>query len=71
MSGIEQLRNLPISERIQIVEDLWDSIAAEPDPIPLGPAHLEELDRRLDRYEVSPNEGIEWSVLKSRILQNP
>ncbi len=70
MSTIEQLRHLPVSERIQIVEDLWDSIAEESDSIRISPAQIEELDRRLDRLEAAPEEGSEWSVLKSRILQN-
>lgn len=29
MKAIEKLRSLPIAERIQLVEDLWDSIAED------------------------------------------
>lgn len=67
MGEIEQLRALPVAERIQLVEDLWDTIAAEAGGVALSPAHLEELDRRLDRFERSPTEGVEWSALKVRI----
>lgn len=68
MTEIDQLRALPVSERIQLVEDLWDSIAAESDSIRLSEAQTTELDRRLDRFEEAPGEGVEWSALKARIL---
>ena len=57
------LRELPIDERIRLVEDLWDSIAADQGTLPLKAEQREELDRRLDAYEsdgykVSPKSGI-------------
>ena len=67
MTAIDQLRQLPISERIQLVEDLWDTIASEEGSVPLSQAQTEELDRRLDRYEESPDEGVEWGAIKARI----
>jgi len=68
MIEIDQLRALPVSERIQLVEDLWDTIAAEPESVRLSEAQTLELDRRLDRLEEAPGEGDEWSTLKARIL---
>jgi len=68
MIEIDQLRALPVSERIQLVEDLWDTIAAEPESVRLSEAQTLELDRRLDRLEEAPGEGVEWSTLKARIL---
>ena len=67
MSDISQLRTLPVSERIQIVEDLWDTIAAESESMKLTDAQRDELERRLDRLERSPHEGTEWATLKARI----
>jgi putative addiction module component (TIGR02574 family) len=37
---------LPREDRLQLVEDLWDSLAAEPEAIPVPDWHREELDRR-------------------------
>jgi putative addiction module component (TIGR02574 family) len=51
------LRDLPISERIRLVEDLWDSIAADQSALPLTDAQKLELDRRLDAYESDGNPG--------------
>jgi putative addiction module component (TIGR02574 family) len=45
-SIIDELRKLSVAERIQLVEDLWDSIAADSD-LPLTDAQKAELDRRL------------------------
>ena len=67
MTGFDQLRELPISERIQLVEDLWDTIASKSELICLTEAQTMELDRRLDRFEDAPAEGSEWTVLKTRI----
>lgn len=44
---LEELRQLSVAERIQLVEDLWDSIAADSAAAPLTPAQNTELDRRL------------------------
>jgi len=52
-----KLKELPLDERIKLVEDLWDSIAAEQKALPLTPAQRKELDRRLDAYEVDKNPG--------------
>ncbi|MEM7601486.1 MAG: addiction module protein [Verrucomicrobiota bacterium] len=67
MTGIDQLRELPVSERIQLVEDLWDTIAVDSESIRLTEAQTTELNRRLDRFEEDPSVGIEWSDLKARI----
>ncbi|MCF6313532.1 MAG: addiction module protein [Verrucomicrobiales bacterium] len=67
MSDLTQLRELPVAERIQLVEDLWDTIIEEPESVRLTPGQTAELDRRLDRLAKSPDEGIEWETLRSRI----
>jgi putative addiction module component (TIGR02574 family) len=58
---------LSIPERILIVEQIWDSIAAEQASLPLTDAQKSELDRRLDACRQSPNEGASWEEVKSRI----
>jgi putative addiction module component (TIGR02574 family) len=54
---IANLRELPIDERIRLVEDLWDSIAADQATLPLKAEQREELDRRLDAYESDGHKG--------------
>jgi putative addiction module component (TIGR02574 family) len=52
-----RLRELPIEERIKLVEDLWDSIAADRTALPLTPEQRAELKHRLDAYEVDKRRG--------------
>ena len=52
-----KLLDLPIEERIRVVEDLWDSIAADQGALPLTSDQKAELDRRLDTYEIDKNPG--------------
>ena len=46
-----KLLELPVEERIRIVEDLWDSIAADRQSLLLTAAQRAELDHRLDAFE--------------------
>ena len=52
-----KLRDLPLDERIRVVEDLWDSIAADQTALPLTADQKAELDRRLDDYELDGISG--------------
>ncbi len=52
-----KLYEIPLEERIQLVEDLWDSIADEQSALPLTPEQKAELDRRLDAYELDRDPG--------------
>ena len=67
---ISQLRQLPIAERLQLVEDLWDSIADESpdDAFPLSPELASELDRRLAEHEANPNAARPWPEVRADIL---
>ncbi|XOZ32170.1 addiction module protein [Halomonadaceae bacterium KBTZ08] len=51
------IRDLPIDERIQLVEDVWDSIAEDQQKLELTQAQREELDRRLLAYEKDGDAG--------------
>lgn len=56
---IANLCTLSIVERIRLVEDLWDSIAADQVALPITDEQRAELDRRLDAYE---SDGIKGRV---------
>ncbi len=67
-AAIQDLKRLPLSERIQLVEDLWDSIAEDSPAMGLTPEHIAELDRRLDALEAQPKDGTPWEIARERIL---
>lgn len=52
-----KLSELPIDERIKLVEELWDSIASDQKALTLTDEQKAELDRRLDAYEADGNRG--------------
>jgi putative addiction module component (TIGR02574 family) len=53
----DKLQQLPVEERIKLVEALWDSIAADQHTLALTPDQKAELDKRLDTYAVDKNRG--------------
>jgi len=53
-----KLRNLPIDERVKLVEELWDSIAADQGTLLLTDDEKSELDRRLNAFESDGNQGL-------------
>lgn len=62
--------HLTPAERIQLAEDLWDSLVPDADALPVPPEHLAELERRLgDPDEVADN-GVSWDDLRETLLQN-
>jgi putative addiction module component (TIGR02574 family) len=62
-----EISQLSISERIQLAEDLWDSILDRQDEVQLDPAQQQELDRRLDRHRQDPTAGSSWEIVKQRL----
>ncbi len=66
---LADILDLPVVERILLVEDIWDSITAVPEAVVLSPAQREELDRRLEAYHRDPQAGSPWDEVKARILK--
>lgn len=67
---VSEILQLSVAERIQIVEDIWDSISKNPEELALSETEKVELDKRLASYEQNPNDGIEWETLKKNLSQN-
>jgi putative addiction module component (TIGR02574 family) len=57
---IEEILNLSVKERLDIVEEIWDSIATNPDAILLTPAQINELDRRRREHLKDPSAARPW-----------
>lgn len=55
------------AERLQLVEELWDSLCDTPEAVPLTEAQRAELDRRLDDLEQEGPTGIPWDEVVGRI----
>jgi len=67
VSDIHEIIKLSTPEKILLVEDLWDSIALDESAVPVPQSHIEELDRRLKRYESPPGNLLSLVELQTRI----
>ncbi len=65
---LSELLELPVEERLRLVELLWESVAECPEALELTVAQKQELDRRLAAYERDPDAGVPWAELKNRLL---
>jgi putative addiction module component (TIGR02574 family) len=58
---------LPVSERLKLAEEIWESIRAHPDELPVTQAQRAELDRRLKAHRADPAAGEESATVLERI----
>lgn len=63
--GIDRLSR---DERLELVQDIWDSIAVEDDDIPLSDSQRLELDRRLAVHQANPAAAIDWEQVEAEAL---
>lgn len=61
------LRDLPVEQRMQLVEELWDSIAADQEALPLTEEQRAELYQRLDAYEADGDPGLPAEIVLTDI----
>lgn len=69
MNNLEysEVLKLTLSERLKLVEDIWDSIVECPDAITLTDDQKLELEKRLEEYHRDPKAGSPWSLVRNRI----
>ena len=68
MKDLRKLLSLPLNERIQLVETLWDSIAIEAAQKDfLNSEQLRDLIARNEEFDENPNEGVSWETAKEQI----
>lgn len=64
---VAEILELSVAERLDIVGDIWDSIAADSDQLPISDELKAELDRRSELYRKDPEAGVSWEVLEARL----
>ena len=58
--------DLTPAEKLQLVEDLWDDLAATPEAVPVHEWQKQELARRKANLQRNPASGLEWDEVKRR-----
>lgn len=64
---LDEILRLPVNERLQLVGDVWDSIAATPESVPVPEWHKAELDRRLANPDPGPS--LTWDEVRAKLRQ--
>lgn len=67
IKDIPELVQLSTEEKILLVEDLWDNIALNESNVHLPQSHIDELDRRFERYTSNPGTLLSLEELMVRI----
>ena len=67
--SISDVLELTPAERLQLVEEIWDSIASVPESVEVTEAQRQELDRRIAAFRADPTAGDPWEVVKARVTR--
>jgi putative addiction module component (TIGR02574 family) len=65
---VRNVRNLPLAERIELIDLLWESVAEQGYEPPLTAEQAAELDRRLEAHRRNPGDVVSWDSIKEDIL---
>lgn len=63
------IKNLTVSERLELIGLIWDTITDEETASSVPDWHRQELERRRAAAEANPEAGIPWEMVKSRLRQ--
>jgi len=66
----EQAKKLSISDRILLVEEIWDTIAEENQAFELTDGQKRELDRRLESVRTNRGQGRTWDEIKAEFMKS-
>ncbi len=64
---VAEILEMSVDDRLRIVEDIWDSIAADSKDLKISNELRQELDRRLEAYKEDPDAGVSWEDLDNRL----
>lgn len=68
--NLQSVFDLSPAEKLKLVEDLWDDLAANPENVPLHSWQIEELKIRKEKFQNNPDSGLSWEDVKQRVRNN-
>jgi putative addiction module component (TIGR02574 family) len=63
----KEIQSLSIADRLQLLEEIWDSMIDTPDAIPVTAAQRKELARRRRAYARNPSAAKSWAQVRARL----
>lgn len=64
--NLQHVFELSPAEKLQLVQDLWDDIAANPSAIPVSESQIRELDERRENLQRNPGSALSWEEVQRR-----
>lgn len=64
---MEAIKRLSIPERVQLVQDIWDTLQPTVEQLPLTEEQKVLVDRRLEEHRRDPSSAVGWDEVKARL----
>jgi putative addiction module component (TIGR02574 family) len=62
-----EIRQLPLPEKLALLEAVWAELASDPDTVEVPQWHKDILDERLRSMDQGPSELLDWELAKEQI----
>lgn len=66
-ASIEQILELPASDRVAIVQEIWESVVEDISSVPLTADQRAELEKRWVDFQQHPDEGESWDEVEKAL----
>jgi len=70
LETIPALKSMTPAEKLLLVGELWDDLAAHPTEVPVSREQIDELNRRMEAYRRDPNQVTSWEAIQQRIFSS-
>jgi len=67
--AIPHLDEMSASEKLLILEELWDNVAEQPSDVPVPDWQRQELERRYQEHLANPSADSPWPEVRERLLK--
>lgn len=66
---LEHIMEMPVEQKILLIEDVWDSMRLKAKEVPVPDSHKRELDRRFEKHERHPENLLDERQLRAALNQ--
>ena len=63
----KEIQSLSVADRLQLLEEIWDSLAATPEAIPVTDTQRKELGRRRRAHARNPSAAKSWAEVRAKL----
>jgi putative addiction module component (TIGR02574 family) len=63
----QEIQELSVADRLQLLEEVWETLANHEAALPMTEGHKQEIDRRLEEWHKTGENGATWQQVRKRI----